>query len=167
MRVSNEVTIDREEFHAAVTRMPGGGTRAANRFSPRKTLLYAGAPWLIVETPYVRTEVAAVGAWEQPVAVFSRLLIMVVRKLPKTECITVLYSTGPLFFDRLSIEATLAAGKPAAKDGLLGSADEPLASTPAVALQGRQLLMPGLGGAVTDRERLAHLARAPMRPRRR
>ena len=166
MRVSNEVTIDREEFLAAVTRMPGGGLRASSRFTPRKTLLYAGAPWLVVETPYVRTEIAAVGLWEQPVAVFSRLLIMVVRKLPKTERVTLLYSSGRLFFDRLSIAASGVPGMARAVDGRVGPAGLRTRSGAQAEPQVGQLLMPGLA-AVTDRERLEHLARAPLRPRKR
>ena len=164
MRASNEATLDREEFLAAVTRIPRGGLRTAKKFVPRKTLIYADPPSLIVETPYVKTEVAALGVWEQPVAVYSRLLIMIARKLPKTERITLLYSTGRLFFGRLSIEATPAAGMIRLKDGLLGAAETHRRSTAYAAPRDDQLLMPGLA-AVTDRERLEHLARAPMRPR--
>jgi hypothetical protein len=166
MRVSNEVTIDRGDFLAAIMQMPGGGIRAATRFSPRKTLLYASAPWLIVETPYVRTEVAAIGIWEQPIAIFSRLLIMVARKLPKTERVTLLYSTGRLYFDRLSIAATEVPRMARAEDGRLGPAGLAERSGVPADHQAGQLLMPGLA-TVTDRERLEHLARALMRPRRR
>ena len=108
MRASNEVTVDRREFLAGVTRIPRGGLRNWAQYSPRKTLIYADPPMLIVETPYVRTEVAAKGTWEQPVVIYARLLMTVARKQPKTDFITLLYSNGRLYFDRLSIEANLA-----------------------------------------------------------
>jgi hypothetical protein len=170
MRASNEVTIDRREFLAAVTRIPRGGLRSRAEYSPRKTLIYADPPMLIVETPYVRTEVAAHGTWEQPVAVYGRLLITVARKLPKTDSITLLYVNGRLYFDRLSIDATAAAGMRATRPAQLGAtlAWAPT-STRVVApagVEGHQLLMPGLA-PITDRERLEQRAKAPMRSRRR
>lgn len=170
MRASNEVTVDRREFLAAVSRMPSGGLRKRGQYTPRTTLIYADPPMLIVETPYVRTEVAAIGTWEQPVAVNVRLLITVARKLPKTDSITLLYVNGRLYFDRLSIDATQAPGMTPVRNGQLGpmwesaTTPKPLAS-PIPARDG-QLLMPGLV-PVTDRERLEQRAKAPMRPRRR
>jgi hypothetical protein len=50
MRASNEVTVDRRLFLAAVTRIPRGGLRSRAEYSPRKTLIYADPPMLIVET---------------------------------------------------------------------------------------------------------------------
>jgi len=98
--------------------------------------------------------------------VFSRTLIMLARKLPKTEQITLLYSSGRLFFDRLSIEATLAAGMATAKDGLLGSPGEPLAPISWGDATGPSTADARAGVVHTDRERLEHLARAGlMRPR--
>jgi hypothetical protein len=124
---------------------------------------------LIVETPCVRTEVTARGRWEQPVATYARLLITVARKLPKTGSITLLYSNGRLYFDRVSIEANLAPGM-RLRHAELGDMPEwaptPARSpTPAVVEHG-QFLMPGLA-PVSDRERLELLAKAPMRPGRR
>jgi hypothetical protein len=170
MRASNEVTIDRKEFLEAVARIPRGGLRTHSQHSPRKTLIYADPPLLIVETPYVRSEILATGTWQQPVAVFARLLVKVARSLPKTERITLLYAAGRLYFDRLSVEAMPAPGMIPAKDGRLGAlpgtaARKPTQGAPATGEEG-QLLMPGLA-PVTDRERLEHHARAPMRPRRR
>jgi len=170
MRASNEVTIDRQEFLAAVRRIPRGGLRTRSQSVPRKTLIYADPPYLIVETPYVRSELAATGTWVQPVAAYARLLITVARKLPKTERLTLLYASGRLYFDRLSIEAAPAAGMVPARDGHLGPmpaapARPQLFGAPLVALSG-QLLMPGLA-PVTDRERLERRASAPIRPRRR
>ena len=170
MRASNEVTVDGREFLAAVTRIPRGGLRSRAAYSPRKTLIYAAPPMLIVETPYVRTEVAAKGTWEQPVAVYARLLITVARKLPKTDSVTLLYVNGRLYFDRLSIDATPAAGMRPTRHAELGATLESVpapsrAATP-VAVADAQLLMPGLA-PVTDRERLEQRARAPMGPRRR
>jgi hypothetical protein len=170
MRASNEVTVDRREFLASVTRIPRSGLRSRAEYSPRKTLIHADPPMLIVETPYVRTEVAAKGRWEQPVAVYARLLITVARKLPKTHSITLLYSNRRLYFDRLSIEANLAPGMRPTRHAELGATPE-WAPTPTrvvapVGVEGHQLLMPGLA-PVTDRERLEQRAKAPMRPRRR
>ena len=170
MRASNEMTVNRREFLAAVTCMPRGGLRSRAEHSPRKTLIYADPPMLIVETPYVRTEVAAKGRWEQPVAVYARLLITVARKLPKTDCVTLLYVNGRLYFDRLSIDATPAAGMRPARNAELGAALESVPAhsrlaTPVEVADG-QLLMPGLS-PVTDRERLEQRARAPIGPRRR
>jgi hypothetical protein len=170
MRASNEVTVDRREFLAAVTRIPRGGLRSRAEYSPRKTLIYADPPMLIVETPYVRTEVAAKGRWEQPVAVNARLLITVARKLPKTDSITLLYVSGRLYFDRLSIDATPAAGMRATRQAQLGVtlewAPTPTRAVTPAGVEGHQLLMPGLA-PLTDRERLEQRAMAPMRPRRR
>src|SRR5215813_7271415 len=103
MRASNEVVVDRREFVEAVKHVPRGGLRKRAQHMPRTTLIYADPPMLIVETPYVRTEVSAKGTWEQPVAVNSRLAIMITRKLPRTDCITLLYIGGRLCFDRFSI----------------------------------------------------------------
>jgi len=91
---------------------------------------------------------------------------MVVRKLPKTERVTLFYSTDRLFFDRLSIAATGVPSMARAVDGRVGPNSLGERSAAQVALQVGQLLMPSLA-AVTDREWLEHLARAPMRPRRR
>ena len=123
---------------------------------------------LIVETPYVRTEVAAVGTWKQPIAVNARLLITVARRLPKADRITLLYVNGRLFFDGVSIEAKPAAGMTPAQDGRLGAIWEPLPQRTATQFSPHddQLLIPGVV-PVTDRERLEQMARAPMRPRRR
>jgi hypothetical protein len=170
MRASNEVAINREEFLAAVRRIPRGGLRTRDPHVPRKTLIYADPPTLIVETPYVRTELAAEGTWEQPVAVYARLLVTVARKLPKTDSITLLYLNGRLFFDRLSIEATPAAGLKPVTDGQLGRLWGPPRTSGRFvapsAVPEDQLLMPGLA-PITDWERLEQMARAPMRPRRR
>lgn len=119
MRASNEVTIDRQEFLAAVRRIPTGGLRRHARHIPRKTLIYADPPFMIVETPYVRSELSATGTWKQPAAVNARLLIKVASSLPKTVRVTLLYASGRLFFDRLSIEATPAAGMVPTKEGRL------------------------------------------------
>ena len=81
MRAPNEVTVDRREFLAAVSRVPRGGLRKRGQYSPRTTLIYAEPPVLIVETPYVRTETTATGRWQQPVAVNARLLVTIARKL--------------------------------------------------------------------------------------
>jgi hypothetical protein len=116
MRVSNEATVDREEFLAAISRMPGGGIRATRRFSPRT------------------------------------------RKLPKTERVMLLYSTGRLHFGRLSIEAAAAPGMKHATDGLLDSVTIPRNEAPSAAVESGQFLVPGIA-AVTDRERLEHLAK--------
>jgi hypothetical protein len=123
---------------------------------------------LIVETPYVRTEIAAVGTWKQPVAINARLLITVARRLPKADRITLLYANGRLFFDGVSIEAKPAADTTPAQDGRLGAIWEPLPQPTATQLspQGDQLLIPGVV-PITDRERLEQMAKAPMRPRRR
>jgi hypothetical protein len=170
MRASNEVIVDRREFLAAVTHMPRGGLRRRAQYIPRTTLIYADPPMLIVETPYVRTEVAAIGSWEQPVAVSVRLLIMVARKLPKSDRITLLFLNGRLYFDRLSIDATPAPGLAPAENPRLGEVRWPAAplkpSASLIAAEGNQLLVPGLA-PITDRERLELLARAPIRPRRR
>ena len=170
MRASNEVTVNRKELLAAVTRIPRGGLRKRGQHAPRSTLIYAEPPMLIVETPYVRTEVTATGAWEQPVAVNARLLIMITRKLPKTECVTLLYVNGRLFFERLSIDATPAAGMTRTKSGRLsampGSTPTPQRSASPVPVRDGQLLMAGFA-PVTDRERLEQRAKAPMGPRRR
>lgn len=170
MRASNEVTVDRREFLAAVTRVPRGGLRWRSEYTPRTTLIYADPPTLIVETPYVRTEVAAIGSWEQPVAVNVRLLITVARKLPKTDSITLLYVNRRLYFDRLSIDANPAPGMAPAENSQLGEVRVSTAtskpSTSPISAEGNQLLVPGLT-PVTDRERLEQLAKATMRPRRR
>ena len=170
MRASNEVTVDRREFLAAVTRVPRGGLRKPGQSTPRTTLIYADPPMLIIETPYVRTELTAKGAWQQPVAVNVRLLITVARKLPKTDSVTLLYVNGRLYFDRLSIDAGPAPGMAAAHHARLGEVREAIvSSTPSsfpVPAEGNQLLVPGLA-PITDRERLEHRAKAPMRPRRR
>jgi hypothetical protein len=143
MRASNEVTVDRREFLASVTRIPRGGLCSRAEYSPRKTLIYADPPVLIVETPYVRTEVAAKGRWEQPVAVSARLLITVARKLPKTDSITLLYANGRLYFDRLSIDATPAAGMRPTRRAELGVTPE-WAPTPT-----RVVTPAGVGGPST------------------
>jgi hypothetical protein len=170
VRASNEVTVDRREFLAAVTRVPRGGLRNRAQYTPRTTLQYADPPMLIVETPYVRTEVAATGLWEQPVAVGARLLITVAWKLPKTNRITLLYLSHRLYFDRLSIDATPAPGMAPAENSQLGENRTSMAtskpSASPILAEGNQLLVPGLA-PVTDRERLEQLAKAPMRPRRR
>ena len=169
MRASNEVTIDRREFLAAVTRI-SRGLRTHAQHIPRDTLIYADPPCLVVETPYVRSELSATGTWVQPVAVNARLLIKVARSLPKTVRVTLLYASGRLYFDRLSIEAAPAADMPAARDGRLGALPEAAArpqlfGAPVAARDG-QLLMPGLA-PVTDRQRLERRAGEPLVIRRR
>ena len=52
---------------------------------------------------------------------FLPLLITVARKLPKTERFTLLYASGRLYFDRLSIDATPATGMVPVKDAWLGT----------------------------------------------
>jgi hypothetical protein len=126
MKMPNEIVVSRLEFLSAVRRVPRGGLRKAKQYTPRTTLIYADSPMLIVETPYVRMEVAAVGTWKQPVAVNARLLITVARRLPKTDRITLLYANGRLFFDGMSIEAKPAEGMTPAQDGRLGAMWEPL-----------------------------------------
>jgi hypothetical protein len=168
MQMPNEIVVSRLEFLAAVRRVPRGGLRKSNQYTPRTTLIYAHSPILIVETPYVRTEIAAVGRWKQPVAVNARLLITVARRLPKADRITLLYANGRLFFDGLSIEAKPAAGMTPAQAGRLGAIWEPVPQRTATQLspQGDQLLIPGVM-PITDRERLNYLAKAPLRSRRR
>jgi len=168
VRASNEVILDRREFLAAATRVARGGLRKRAQICPRKTLLYADPPVLIVETPHVRTEFAATGKWEDPVAVNARLLITVVRKLPKTQSATLLYVNGRLYFDYFSIEAAPAPGMARAIDAKLGgvpgsemNSSGPVDLAPAA---GDQLLAPGFA-PITDRERLEQRAKAPMRPR--
>lgn len=170
MRASNEVTVDRREFVAAVTRVLRGGLRKRGHYSPRTTLIYADPPMLVVETPYVRTELTAKGAWQQPVAADARLLVTVARKLPKTDSLRLLYVNGRLYFDRLSIDAAPAPGIAPAQNTQLGDVQESttrlMPSASPVPTEGTQLLVPGFA-PITDRERLEQLAKAPMRPRRR
>jgi hypothetical protein len=66
MQMPNEVLVSRLEFLAAVRRVPRGGLRKSKQYTPRTTLIYADPPMLIVETPYVRKEVAAVGCGNSP-----------------------------------------------------------------------------------------------------
>jgi len=68
--------------------------------------------------------------------------------------------------DRLSIAATGVPSMARAVDGRVGPNSLGERSAAQAAPQVGQLLMPSLA-AVTDREWLEHLARAPMRPRRR
>jgi len=170
MRAPNEVVVDRKEFIDAASRIPRGGLRKRGQHVPRTTLIYADPPMLIVETPHVRTELTAKGVWQQPVAANARLLVTIARNLPKTDTTILLYVNGRLYFDRLSIEATLAPGLAPVPNAQLGKAWKLMATSQPSACpilaEGSQLLMPGLA-PITDRERLEQLAKAPMRPRRR
>jgi len=110
MRAGNEVTVNRKAFITAVTRVPRGGLRVVNQYTPSTTVIFATPPSLFVETPWVCTEIDAEGCWLVPVAVPVRVVIKAARVLPRTPRVTLLWIGGRLYLDRLSIDAKVASG---------------------------------------------------------
>lgn len=168
MRSNNEVTVNRRAFLQAVTRIPRGGLRMRGQYTPRYTVIFATPPMLYVDTPWVCTELEAEGEWWYPIGVYPRVLIKAARAMPRKDKITLLWIEGRLHLEPLSIDAWIVADCPHGGTVRKTPALKAPKATPATAPidEGGQFLMPGLA-LVTDRERLALMARAPVRPRRR
>lgn len=140
MRARNEITVLRSDLVRALT---------AAHDTAGEMLIYRRSTFLALQTRTLRAEIEAEGIWEMPVAADAAALRRLARKLPRSERITLVYAA-----DRLHVGPT---GMAARNASLAPEADRQEAG---------QLVIPGLA-PITDRDRLAAMARAPVRPRRR